>query len=230
MNGLDRLLEEALKNIHFGFLINCAIRAIADRYTFKGLVLIPLLWWAWFYPGVRRAWCREVVIATIVSAIFALIVGRLMAHFLPFRLRPLYTPGLSGHFPFEAAKSADLMAWSSFPSDHAMLWAAVATGIFLISWRAGLLAFLYTLVFICAPRFYLGYHYPTDLLAGIALGIATTCVLTRDSVRTWFGPPSLRWMERYPGVFSMLAFVLSLELVTQFDDIRTLVESAFKVM
>jgi membrane-associated phospholipid phosphatase len=66
----------------------------------------------------------------------------------------------------------------------AMLWMSVATGIFIVWHGVGALALLYTAIFICIPRAYLGYHYPTDLLAGAAIGIAITYVMTRDAVRT----------------------------------------------
>lgn len=57
-----------------------------------------------------------------------------------------------------------------------MPWMAAATGIFMV-WRSvGLLALLYTAIFISIPRAYLGFHYPTDLLAGsqLASPLATT--------------------------------------------------------
>ena len=109
-----------------------------------------------------------------------------------------------------------------------MLWMSVAAGIFIVWRRVGVLALLYTAIFICVPRAYLGFHYPTDLLAGAAIGIAITYVMTRDSVRTRYATQLLRWIERYPGPSSMLAFVLCLELITQFDELRKLVSSISK--
>lgn len=228
MNSFDTVIETFFANLKFGRLFNHTIKAIADLYTFKGLVLIPVLWWIWFQPGERRQWRREMVIATILSGWLALAIGRLLAEFLPFRVRPLYEPNL--HLHFVADQDATLSNWSSFPSDHAMLWMAIAVGIFIIWRKVGVLALLYAALFICLPRAYLGFHYPTDLLAGAAIGIAITYVMTRDSVRTRYAPQSLRWMERHPGPSAMFAFILSLELVTQFDQLRLLVTSAFKVL
>lgn len=230
MNSLDTVIETLLTNLSFGFLLDHAIRAVADLYTFKGLVLIPVLWWIWFQPGERREWQREIVIATIVSGLLALATGRLLADLLPFRVRPVYDPNLHLHFASDSQRDAMLTTWSSFPSDHAMLWMSVATGIFIVWRRVGVLALLYTAIFICIPRAYLGYHYPTDLLAGAAIGIAITYVMTRDSVRARYATQSLRWIERYPGQFSMLAFVLCLELVTQFDELRKFVSSASRFL
>jgi undecaprenyl-diphosphatase len=40
----------------------------------------------------------------------------------------------------------------------------------------------------------------------------------------------LRWIERHPGPSAMLAFILCLELVTQFDELRKFVSSAARFL
>ena len=230
MNSFDTSIETFLSGFNSCALCNHAVQAIANMYTFKGLVLIPALWWIWFQSAERRQWRREIVIATAVSGLLALFAGRLLAHFLPFRMRPAFSPELNLHFPFVPQSESMLSTWSSFPSDHAMLWMSVAVGLFVVSRRIGILALLYVAIFICIPRAYLGFHYPTDLLAGAAIGIVITYVMTRDSVRPLYATPILRWIERYPGLSAMLGFVLCLELVTQFDEIRTFATSILKVV
>ncbi|MFM0472369.1 phosphatase PAP2 family protein [Paraburkholderia strydomiana] len=222
MNKFDSSIETYLSHVHLGHFATKSIEAFADLYTFKGLVLIPLLWWLWFQPNARREWRREIVIATAFSGVVALFLARLLTHWLPFRVRPVYSTILHLQFANGANRGAGLMDWSSLPSDHAMLWMAIATGIFLTAPRIGLLALLYTVLFICAPRAYLGLHYPTDLLAGAAMGIAITVTATRDAVRARIASPALRWIERHQAPSAMLAFVLSAELVTQFDELRDL--------
>lgn len=230
MNSFDSVSETFLMNLDLGRVVDHAMTTVANLHTFKGLVLVPVLWWIWFQPGERREWRREMVIATIISALLALAAGRLLADFLPFRQRPLLDPSFQAHFPLSAAQGAMLATWSSFPSDHAMLWASVSAGIFMIWRKVGVLAFLYTAIVICFPRAYLGFHYPTDLLAGAAIGIAITYVMTRDSVRTRYASPSLLWILRNPGPTSMLAFVLCVELVTQFEDLRWLAGVTVKAL
>jgi len=230
MNSFDSSIETYLSNLHFGHFATRSIEGIADLYTFKGLVLIPMLWWMWFQQDERREWRREMVLATLLSGLVALFVGRLLTHWLPFRVRPVYSAELHLHFAGGDIKDALLTSWSSFPSDHAMLWMAVATGIFLV-WRGiGVLAILYTVLFICVPRAYLGFHYPTDLLVGAAVGIGITYVMTRDAIRVRYATSALRWIERCPGPSAMLAFILCLELVTQFDELRKLASGVLKTL
>lgn len=228
INSFDSSVETWFSSLYSGPLATRAIEGVADLYTFKGLVLVPLLWWLWFEHDERRQWRREMVIATLFSGLAALVVGRLLTHWLPFRVRPIYSAELHLHFAGSNIKDALLTSWSSFPSDHAMLWMAVATGLFL-TWRsAGALAMLYTVLFICVPRAYLGYHYPTDLLVGAAVGMVITWIMTRAPIRVRYAAPVLRWIERFPGPSAMLAFILCLELVTQFDELRMLAIVAFK--
>ncbi len=95
------------------------------------------------------------VVATIASGLLALAVFRVIARYLPFRMRPMFNPDLHFNFPSGGLDPAVLPAWSSFPSDHAMLWISVAMGIFLVRRGVGVLALLYTAIVILLPRVYL---------------------------------------------------------------------------
>ncbi|OAJ55123.1 phosphoesterase [Paraburkholderia ginsengiterrae] len=231
MNSFDTAIQIFLThNAFHSEAINHAIRVIAGQAIFKGLVLIPVLWWMWFKPGPRSERTREMIIATVASGLLSLASGRLLAYCLPFRQRPLYNPDLGLNFPSVGLHDAVVRTWSSFPSDHAMLWMSIATGIFLVSRRVGALALLYTAIFICLPRVYLGLHYPTDVLAGAAIGVAITWIATRDFFRTRFAGPILRWMNGYPGPGYTLAFLLAFELITQFDEVFLFVRAGWKAL
>ncbi|GAB2794753.1 phosphatase PAP2 family protein [Streptomyces chlorus] len=65
----------------------------------------------------------------------------------------------------------------SFVSDHATLCMALAVGLFLANRRLGIIGLLFGVVggFI---RVYMGVHYPTDVVGGLALGTAVALLLS----------------------------------------------------
>jgi membrane-associated phospholipid phosphatase len=231
MNVIDRWLIAFISNaaIHSqGF--THVVQAVATLYLSKGVVLIALLWWVWFRPeraegpdgeAVRRHH-RELVVIAIAGGLIALVAGRLLAHHLPFRLRPMYEPALRAFYPEAHVEEPVPRTWSAFPSDHAMVWCAVAMGIFLASRPVGIYALFHAVVLISLPRIYLGLHYPTDVLAGAGLGIGIACVMNVRAIRTRIAAPILTFEQRYPGVFYGAAFVLNFELATQVDELRVL--------
>jgi membrane-associated phospholipid phosphatase len=64
----------------------------------------------------------------------------------------------------------------SFPSDHATGAFAIAVAVLLISWRVGL-GFLLFAAAIAVSRVIVGVHYPSDVLAGAAIGSACAIVV-----------------------------------------------------
>lgn len=64
----------------------------------------------------------------------------------------------------------------SFPSGHASLTFAVATTVFLHHKRLGIYLYAFALI-VALSRIYVGVHYPSDVLAGAAVGIIVSVIV-----------------------------------------------------
>ncbi|MFI5987422.1 phosphatase PAP2 family protein [Streptomyces sp. NPDC051555] len=93
----------------------------------------------------------------------------------------------------------------SFVSDHATLTMALAVGIFIANRRLGLIGIGLALVQgFC--RVYMGVHYPTDVIGGLALGTAVVLLLAplamallAPVVRAVAGSARVGWIVRAKG-------------------------------
>jgi undecaprenyl-diphosphatase len=194
------------------------VLVLSQNDLVKGGLTLGALWWFWAQPGPRSDDRRELVVVAIVAGTTAALASRLLGWLVPLRPRPI-SAGLGLAFPYQGPGWTGV---SSFPSDHASLAGAIASAIFLISPPLGLLSFAVAVLLICLPRAYLGIHWATDLLAGLALGTAVTLLLSRPRVRRALAWPVLRASERWPGAFYTAAFLLTFGLMTRFESVRDL--------
>ncbi len=200
--------------------LDTLIHDIADSPMLKGGVFLAAYWWLWFEVdgnGVH-AQRRNVVVALLAGTVAA-IASRLLQISLPFHLRPLHTPGLGMHMPL-SVDAVTLNDFSSFPSDHAVLFFALCVPLWKRSRWLGVAAFLWTALVICLPRVYLGYHWTSDVIAGAVIGIALMLVLCRLIGATGFPDQVLRLSATHPPVFYAIAWLLTLEVAVLFADLR----------
>jgi len=128
---------------------------------------------------------RELGIIMILSLLLALLVGNAL-------MKPLF----QRERPFINAPQINLLisapADYSFPSGHAFSSFAAATVIWLYKKRWGIYAVTLAAL-ISFSRLYLYVHYPTDVLAGIILGICAAIASYKIYVfkRGFQCPPSL---------------------------------------
>lgn len=202
---------------------------VANSQILKGGVLVTLIWWAWFRDREDAGRGRTGLLTALAAAFAGILVGRVMALTMPFRLRPLHEPTLDLVLPHGMTPTA-LEGWSSFPSDHAVLFFALSTGLFLVSKRVGLFALLYTMAIICFPRVYLGLHYPSDILAGALVGVLIVFVARTAVVRRLLVQPVLGWHRTVPGLFYPCFFLVSYQVADMFDSTRALGSFLYNIL
>jgi undecaprenyl-diphosphatase len=201
------------------WLFDTSLYFISENALIKGGAITALFWWAWFREGEGKTRRREFIVSGLAMAFVSLFVARALALWLPFRERPLRVAALNFHLPIGITDS-NLIHWSSFPSDHAALFFSLATSIYFISRRLGLLAYCHAFFIVCLPRVYLGLHFPTDILSGALLGIGITDLCLIKHLRTAIARKPLAWSESAPAYFYASFYLVLFLIATNFDSLR----------
>lgn len=136
---------------------------------------------------------RGRILMGVAGVCFATLVSVLLQKHLHVDIRPFFDPKLHLYL----VNREDLSQWgriNSFPSDTATLYFSLSTVVFL-EWRqGGILAYAWSFLTAGICRAALGFHYPSDIAAGIALGTATAYLFMHWQSMTWFVQ---RQLERF---------------------------------
>jgi len=122
------------------------------------------------------------------------------------------------------------MNWSSFPSDHAVLFSMLATCLFFISRPLGLIAALDAALLICFPRVFLGIHHPSDIIGGAFIGIGVGWFVSCAKIRVPLSLPAFAVMRWNPAAFYAGAFVITLLFTQVFAPVTYLAIDAAKLI
>jgi undecaprenyl-diphosphatase len=200
-----------------------AMEFVVGSDLLQGSVAASIFWWYWVRKGTEASvrLTRERLIATLFASIVAIIAGRSLAVALPFRIRPRWEPTLGYLIPSEPDPNV-FVNWSSFPSDHAILFVALSTGFWLISVRVGIATSLYYLLVGAFPLMFLGYHYATDIIAGSVIGLLIALLLNWRPIRQALSLPIIRWEQAAPSSFFVIFFLLTFQIATTFAGLRYL--------
>jgi undecaprenyl-diphosphatase len=193
---------------------------LAYSTLLKSGVFLAVYWWLWFEADESGVYVqrRKVVVALLAATVVA-VVSRLLQVALPMHLRPLHTPDLGLRMPF-GVDPLQLNEFGSFPSDHAVLFFALSVPLWVRSRRLGAVAAVWTLLVICLPRLYLGYHWTSDLIGGAVIGVALMLVLCRLIGVTGLPDRVLRFNVKHPPAFYAVAWLFVLELAVLYSDLR----------
>jgi undecaprenyl-diphosphatase len=186
---------------------------VESSQLIKGGLFLTVFFFLWFQSrdetgSVKVTVRRQILLHTLLVCIPGIIAVRALALLLPFRQKPLFNPAL--HLRLAAGFNQS-QPWSSFPSDHAVLFFALATGMFLVNRKLGYFLYLYTILFIALPRLFLGIHYPSDLVVGALLGMGLGSTANWASLRSLMTRPAWRLQELSPGLFYGCLFFISEE-------------------
>ena len=221
LNSFDATTLSTINHVFSNYWkIDTVIRFISESNLIKGGLLILILWWAWFKKSNQRD-NRISIISTLFASIIAIFIARALALLLPFRLRPIHQEGLDFIIPY-SMDTTILDGWSSFPSDHAVLFYSLSMGVFYISKRLGVFALIYTTLFVALPRIYLGLHYPTDIICGAIIGIFIITVFQTADFKKRISTPILSFENKRPEIFYPILFLVSYQIIDLFDDFRAI--------
>jgi undecaprenyl-diphosphatase len=201
------------------------VSILDSNYIVKGGVMGALLLTVWFAEtGDAEIMSRRR--ASLVSGLFAtclaVLVARLISFAFPFRGRLIYEPGIHFVRPFSMDGQEMIGWWTSFPSDNAVLFFALAASVYAACRRAGVLAYLHAFITVAFARVYVGIHHPTDILAGALIGIGIVQLSQIPAVRAWMTCVPMDWLSKRPQVFYPLLFILLLAITTVFDPVFSL--------
>lgn len=227
LNFFDKTIIDFFNSFaHQSWVFDKFVVFIINNGFFKGGVIITLFWWAWFKEKDSSSKNRKIILANLISAHFSMALARFLAYALPFRLRPMHDVNLNFTLPY-GMKQGILEGWSSFPSDHAVLYIALATGIYFVSKRIGIFALLYTTIIILLPRIYAGYHYPTDIIFGALLGVLISLLGYKYLVNIKYMDLLIEWTQKKPQIFYPLFFLFSYQVADLFDGVRAFGNAIF---
>jgi len=209
-----------------GFDLFVAWLLKADLPRFVPLILA--MCWLWFQPHPRQQARREILLEGFLTSVVALFVARALALMLPFRERPLAHLELGLTMP--ASVDTGLRTWSSFPSDHAVLAFVLAVSLWRLSRPIGAWALFHATVFICLPRLVVGFHFPSDLIAGASLGVALALLMPQLQMRHAVTGFLLKAEGSRPATLYSVGFFVLFEMAEMFDSVRVVAGQVFKVL
>jgi len=185
------------------------------KEMFSNVFLVTFVVYAWFSTDDedRQAGILVGVIMSFVSGM----LSRCIQVGVPSHLRPMQDPQVQFGLPQGVLPHA-YNHWPSFPSDHAAVMFGLACTVYYAHRNAGLFAFALALP-LNITRIYLGFHSPTDVIAGAMLGIIV--VMSTHSLKSSLLVRKI--MQRKAmnkGIFFALSFYFCFGVGTLFSDYR----------
>ncbi len=110
-----------------------------------------------------------------------------------------------------------------------MLFFALCVPLWMRSRWLGAAATIWTLLAICLPLLYLGYHWASDILAGAVVGVALVLLLSRPIGATGLPDQVVRFSAMHPSAFYAIAWLVALEIAVRFDAVQAFFSDAARL-
>jgi undecaprenyl-diphosphatase len=119
---------------------------------------------------------------------------------------------------------AGLLLQGSFPSDHAAMFAVIVVGLFSVNRFFGFVGLVAALCF-SILRVGVGFHWPTDMLAGATIGTlaALGALATQERIAVWI-EPCLLWLEDHAALTYPVLFLVILDFTQKFSGLFGLIK------
>jgi len=202
--------------------IDSTIKFISKSNLIKGGAVLIIFWWGWFRVNINQPYVQVHLVSTLIGCFIAMVLARILALLLPFRLRPIHEEGLDFTLPYSMEITV-LEGWSSFPSDHAVLFYALATGMFYISKKVGIFSLVYITLFVGLPRIYLGLHYPTDIIGGAIIGLIVVLLCNSNYFIEKISRPTYNYSNTKPEIFYPIFFIITFQIADMFNSSRAII-------
>jgi membrane-associated phospholipid phosphatase len=196
---------------------------------FKGGLFLAVYVYVWFRVDSQQEEQRRSILAILTGTLLAVVVCRAVADLAPYRVRPMYDLTIP-HHAYSFPISPDLENWSSFPSDTAAYFFALAFGLVRLLRRYCVPILLFTAAWIGLPRLFVGIHYLSDVVVGAAIGAALVqASLNLKWLRQKF-TIVLRFLEAKPHIFYAASFLALFEMGNLFVDVRGHLRGLFRAL
>lgn len=203
--------------------VDTLVLGLIELQLLRTAVVVALLCWA-YWGSRHRVFDQELGWPRFMCGMLAaIVVARALQNGLPGRLRPLHEPTLGFVPPIGVAEDA-LLDWSSFPSDHAVVFAAMTVAVWRFNHRIGWLAAAWTGLVILLPRVYTGVHYMGDILAGAVVGVLVMLVAWWLPAPRWLHGQLAGLERKSPGMVAAALFLFLYLCATLFRDLRYLLD------
>jgi undecaprenyl-diphosphatase len=205
---------------------------LRSSLLFSGGIPIAAFWYLWQQSSHDETDEKRQYLWSLISCcLIAVCLARLVSFMVPFRTRPLAEPSLDYQVPYGGQYlRSTMIAWNSFPSDHAALLFCLAVGIWMVSRPVGSFVVTYVVFFAFFPLIYIGQHYPTDIIAGCVIGGGAALLLKIPTFRVSMARPAMSLMHKEAGLLYAILFLCTFEIGELFNSMAGVFFNGMKVL